>query len=139
MHIGKIGDVFGLNLAKVLINQFNNLVRIKITRHGYTVVVWHIKGIKMLVNVCQRRVLQMLNSTDGSLGTIRMVREQSLIEFLIGGTGVVGHIHILLLINGLQLSVEQAEDGIGKSLALNFQPTFNLIAWNILLVNSHII
>ena len=139
LYVGKVGDIARLNLAEIFINQLNNLIRIKVARHCDTIVVRHIIGIEVLVDVGQRRVLQVLDGTDGGLRSVWVVREQGLVHLLIGGTTVVGHVHVLLLIHGFQLGVEQAEDRVGETLALDHQPAFNLVAGDILLIHRHII
>ena len=67
------------------------------------------------------------------------MREESLVQFLIGGTAVVGHVHVLLFINGFQLGMEETENRVGETLAFNHQPTFQLIVRDILLIDSHIV
>ena len=77
----------------------------------------------MLVDVGQGRVLQVFDGADGGLRAVRMVREQRQVHLLVSGAAVVGHVHVLLFINSLQLGVEQTENGVSETLALNHQPT----------------
>ena len=51
LHIGKIRNIAWLNLTEVFVNQLNNLIRIKVARHSNTIVVGHIIGLEMLVDV----------------------------------------------------------------------------------------
>ena len=81
----------------------------------------------------------MLDGADGGLCSIRMVREESFVHLLVCSTAVIGHVHILLLIHGLQLCMKQAENRISETFTFDLQPTFYLIVWNILLIYSHIV
>ena len=93
----------------------------------------------MLDDVGERRVLQVLDGAEGGLQTVRMVREEGFVHLLVNGAAVVGQTHVLFFVNGFQLGVEEAEDGVGETLAFDHQPAFELVAGDVLLIDGHIV
>ena len=68
-----------LPIAKILVDDGNRLVEIQVTTHGDSHIVWHIVFLEVVLDVHNRRVLQVLLRTNGGLHTVRMMREEHLV------------------------------------------------------------
>ena len=60
--------------TKILIDEGDGLVRIEVTGHTDRHVIGHVPLLEVVLDIHDRRVLQVFLRTDGGLGTVRMRR-----------------------------------------------------------------
>ena len=124
---------------KILIDDSDGLVRIEITSHTDGDIIGHVPLLEIILDIRNRRILQMLLSTDGGLQTIRMIREEQLQKARQHFTHVGCQTDIIFLVHSLELGMETTNHHILETVALNLRPILNLIRGYILGIAGHII
>ena len=81
----------------------------------------------IVLDVCHRRILEVLLCSENCLGTVWMVSEEDAVHSLESLSEVVGEGHILLLIHSLELGVETAQYRVHKAVSLDACPVLDLI------------
>ena len=137
---GGLRDVLaGFPLAEVFLQDGQRLVGVEIACHTDGHVIGHIPLCEVVLDVCDRRILQVLLRADGGLSAVGMrgekLGEQSLVLFV----AVAGKANVVLLIDSLQLGVEAANHHILEAVGLHLCPVLNLVRGNVLHIASHVI
>ena len=81
----------------------------------------------VVLDIGDRRVLEMLLSSENCLCSVRMVREKHTIESLESLSEISCEGHVLLLIDSLKLSMETAEDRVHEPVSLHAGPVLDLV------------
>ena len=77
--------------------------------------------------------------TDGGLRTIRMSRTEFASHGLIELSHILRQSDVILLVDGLQLSMETTDDHILETVGLNLGPVLHLIRGNVFCIARHVI
>ncbi len=128
-----------LHIAEIFHNHINRVIGIEIARQRYSHIVRHIPFFVVFLDIGYRRVLQMGLRPQHGLCAIWMRGEQCCKHGLVRLASVVGKRHVLLLIDGFQLGVETAKNGILEAVRLHDGPAFQFIRGNILDVAGNIL
>ena len=125
--------------AEVFLDGLDHLVRVEVTGEADGHVVRDIVGVLLLADGLQGRVLQVVLRADDGLGAVRVVREEHRVEGVERLLGVVGQAHVLLLVHGLELGVEAAEDAVLEAVGLDLRPVLELVGGDFLHVAGHVV
>ena len=129
----------GLPVAEVFLDDLDGLVRVEVAGEADGHVVRDIEGVLLLADGLQGRVLQVVLRADDGLGAVRVVREEHGVEGVEGLLGVVGQAHVLLLVHGLELGVEAAENAVLEAVGLDLRPVLELVGGDFLHVAGHVV
>ena len=111
-------------LAESTFQQGQQRLGIDVTRENQTHIRSHIVFLVEGLHVRLTRILQVLGAADNWIG-IRCARQELAGNLLQHhGSGVIA-VHVLLFIDRLQLTLEQAEDGMHETMAVQFAPLLN--------------
>ena len=80
----------------------------------------------------------MLLRSNGRLSAIGVMGEEDAVERIVHLVEVVGEVHVVFLIDGLELGVESSDDHIAEALCLHLGPRFQGMAWDVLLIAGDI-
>ena len=141
-HFGELWllNVFAwLPLSEVLLYNGHHLIGIEVARHADCHVVGYVPLLEILLDVCDRGVLQVILRADGGLHAVRMMREQLGQQGIVELVGVVGQVDVILLVDGFQLRVESTNHHVLKTVRLNLGPVLYLIRGNVLRVARHVV
>ena len=109
------GDWLAFPVAEFVGDQIDGCFDINVTADEYAHIVRHIVGVKVILDINQRRVFQVLDSSDCRLLTIRV---HFVKQFIYGSPdypAAIVECPVFLLVNGFQFCMKQSEDGINKS------------------------
>ena len=122
-----------------MVDLGDHLVGIEVARHTDGHVVGCVVALEVVLDVGDGRILQVLTASDGRLCAIGVggeeLRHQGREEFV----AVLGETHVVLLIDGLQLRVETANDHVLETVALHLEPVVDLVARDVLHVAGDIV
>ena len=129
----------GFPATKILLDDGNGLVRVKVTCHTDGHVVRTIPLIEIVLDIRNRRVLQMLLRTDGGLCAIGMVRPEHLRDGVEQLALVLRQTDVILLVHSLQLGVEATDHHVLEPVTLDLGPVLDLVRGDILRITGHIV
>ena len=129
----------GLPLSEILLDEGDGLVGIEVTSHTDGHIVGHIPLLEVVFDIGNRRILQVILRTDSGLRTIGMSRRQLLAQRTPYLVAIIGEVDVILLVNGLQLSVETTDNHILETVGLHLGPVLNLVRRDILRIARHIV
>ena len=92
----------------------------------------------MVLDVDDRRILEVLLGADSGLDSVRMTGKQHRINSFHCLGVILRQAHVLLLIDRFQLGVEAADHGMDEPVSLDLGPIIDLVGGNILLIDGHI-
>ena len=81
----------------------------------------------VVLDIGDRRILEVLLSTENCLCSIRMVREKHAVESLESLSEIPCEGHVLLLIDSLKLSMETTDDRVHEPVSLHAGPVLDLV------------
>ena len=138
--VGVVGISFlGIPVAEVLFDEVHHGIGLKVTRKADDDIARNVPLVKVVLNVDERRVLEVLLGTDGSLSAVGVGGEEHSrqgFEFL---RHIACHAHVLLLIDGFEFGVEETEHGVLETLRLDFCPVLHLVRWDVFGVACHVV
>ena len=138
--VGAVGISFlGIPVAEVLFDEVHHGIGLKVTRKADDDIARYVPLVKVVLNVDERRVLEVLLGTDGSLSAVGVGGEEHSrqgFEFL---RHVACHTHVLLLVDGFEFGVEETEHGVLETLRLDFSPVLDLVRRDVLGVACHVV
>ncbi len=129
----------GFQSAEVLVDRRDHPVGIEIARQADGHIVGHVISLVVILDVGDRRVLQILLRTQHgvhSVGMVRIERHHERVQHL---AAVARERHVVLLVDGLQLGVESADHRIGETVGLDLRPVVDLVRGNLLGVDGHVV
>ncbi len=129
----------GFPRAEILVDDGDDLVGIEVAGHADGHVVRTVPLVEVVLDVRDRRVLQMLLRTDGGLRAVGMGREEHLGHRLPQFALVLGDADVVFFVDGLQLGVETADDHVLEPFALDLCPVLHFVRGNILGVAGHVV
>src|SRR5690606_4068801 len=94
--------------AKVFVDERDCLVVIKITTKADRHIVWSVICVEILLDCSYGRILKVVNCSDNSLGTVRVLREHGPVQILISFPVVIVKTPVLFFVNSLKFRMEQA-------------------------------
>ena len=81
----------------------------------------------------------MLLRTEYGLRAVGVVGEECRVKRLPYLARIARERHVFLLVDGLQLGVEAADDGVAEAVGLNLRPVLNLVRGDVLDVDGHVL
>ena len=128
----------GFELAEILVDDLDGFVGVEVAGEADGHVVGHVPFIVILLHVGDRRVLEVVAPADDG-GVVRVFREQGgegrFLDFLL----VHHRVHVVLLVDGLQLGVEAAENDVLEAVGLDLGPVLQLVGRNVLGIAGHVV
>ena len=128
-----------LHASKVFLDHRHHFIRLEIARKADGHVVRHIPLVVVVLDIDDGRILEVFLRTESGLCTIRMVREQRACDRFKQLASVLCRVHVAFFVYGFQLGVESADYQTLETVCLNLRPVFNLVAWDVFHIASHII
>ena len=116
------GDRLAFPVAEFFGDQIDGCLDINVTTDEYAHVVRHIVGVKVVLDIYQRGIFQVLNGPDCRLLSIGVHFVEQFVHGSPYNPAAIVESPVFLLVNGFQFCVEQSEDGIYKSVCFNFGP-----------------
>ena len=129
----------GFPLTEILLQNGYRLVRVEVACHTDSHIVGYIPLSEIILDIGNRRVLQVVLRTDGGLCTVGVRWGQLLAQSTENLVAIVGQIEIILLIDGLQLGVEPTNHHVLETVGLNLRPVLNLVAGDILRIAGDVV
>ena len=120
-----------------LLDNREGRLNLKITAENQTHVRGDIIRLEETAHGLEARILQVLGTADDGV-CVGMILEITLLQTLDGETADVIAIHVLLLIDCLQLALEEAEDGIEEAFAVDFRPLAHVLGREDVVVRSEV-
>ena len=130
--------IVGLPASEVALQDGDDLVGVKVTSHTDGHIVGAVVVVEVVLDVSDRRVLQVLLCTDGRLGAIGVGGEHLGIHGLEQLPLVLGDADVVLLIHGLQLGVETTDDHVLETVGLDACPAVHLVGGDVLGITGHV-
>ena len=93
----------------------------------------------MILDIDDGRILEVFLRTDGSLCSVRVVREQRRHEGFEQLPSILGRIHVSFFVHGFEFGMESADHQVPETVGLNLRPVLDLIARNVLHIAGHVI
>ena len=128
----QLGHRTRLHIAPVLVDNLDGLVGVEIARQADADVVGHIVGGHEVADIAHRGVLQVLLAAQSGLVAVGVVGEEGGKHGVVHLAVVLGEAHVLLLVDGLQLGVEQAQHQVLETVGLNLAPGLQLVVGDVL-------
>ena len=117
----------GLHVTEIMVDGGDHLVGIEVARKTDGHVVGNVVGGVVVLDVGDRGVLQMVLISQHAVAAARVVGVEHRQYTVIGLLVISRERHVVLLIYGLQLGVEAADNGILETLALDLGPVLDLV------------
>ena len=133
LECGDIG--IGLPVTEVLLQGCYHLVGLEVAGYADSYVIRYIIGVVILLYIGDGRVLEVFLAAEGRLFSVRVVREQSLVDSFPDLAAVLGKGHVFLLVDGIKFGVEAADYAVTESVCLNLRPIVDLVGGNLLGIN----
>ena len=134
-----IDVIAGFPLSEVLVDDSYHLIGIEVTSQADGHIVGYIPLLEIVLDISDRRILQMLLRTQRCLQTIGMIGEQLAHHGSHLLTEIARQTDVVLLIDSLQLGMETADDHILETVCLNLGPVFYLVRRNVLDIAGNVI
>ena len=135
----QLGHRTRLHIAPVLVDNLDGLVGVEIARQADADVVGHIVGGHEVADVAHRGVLQVLLAAQGGLVAVGVMGEEGGKHGVVHLAVVLGEAHVLLLVDGLQLGVEQAQHQVLEAVGLNLAPSLQLVVGDVLDIHGVVV
>ena len=129
----------GLPLSEVAVDDGNDLIGIEVAGHADGYVVRAIPLIEVVLDVHNRRILQVFLRADGGLCAIGVGGEEHLAHRLPELARVLCDADVIFFVDGLQLRVETTDDHVLETVALNACPVLHFVRGDVLGVARHIV
>ena len=126
-------------MAEVLGNHVDHVVGVKVARETNGHIVGHVPLCMVFPHIGNRRIFQIILGAENGLGAVWVVRKEGGEHTFHELATIVGERHVLLLVDGFQLGVEAADDGIFEAVGLNAGPVLDLVGGNVFYVASHVV
>ncbi len=125
--------------SEIPVDRSYHFIRIKVSRHTDSHIIGHIPFFVVILDIGNRRILQVLLRSQHRLRSIRMIREKGGHNLLIHLAVVFRQRHILFFIYRLQFRMETADYVMLEAVRLYFGPVLHLVGGNILHIHRHIV
>ena len=129
----------GFPSAKLTVDDGDGLVEIEVASHTDGHVVGAIPVVEVLLDIGNRRILQVLLRTDGGLRAIGMGGEQHGADALPELARVLSDTDVVLLVDSFQLGVESADDHILETVGLDLSPVGDFVRGDVLHIARHVV
>ena len=126
-------------LSEIAINDSHHLVRIEVTSHTDSHIIGHIPLLKVVLDIRNGWILQVCLRTDSGLSTIGVCRRQLLTHRTPYLVTIIGQIHVILLIDSLQLRMETANHHVLETVSLYLCPVLHLVRRDVLGIAGDIV
>ena len=134
------GDVrIGLPVAEVLLYKRQGFPGIEITRHADCYVVGNIVGVVVVLDVGDRRILELLLGAQNGLGAVGVVLEKTCLKGLEQLFGVGGERHVLLFVHRFKFGMEAANHVVAEAVGLHYRPVLQLVGGDVFGVNRFVL
>ena len=128
-----------LPAAKILVDDGDDLVGVEVAGHADGHVVRTIPLVEVVLDVNDRRVLQVLLRADGGLRAVGVRREEHGAQGFPNLAAVLGDADVVFFIHGFQFGVEPTDDHVLETVGLDLGPVLDFIRRDVLSVAGHVV
>ena len=128
-----------LPLSEVTLDDGHHLVGVKVASHTDGYIVGNVPVVEVVLDIGDGRILQVLLRTDSGLCAIGVGWGELLAQCTPYLVAIVGQIHVILLIDSLQLCVETTDDHVLETVGLDLGPVFDLVRGYVLGIAGDIV
>ncbi len=128
-----------LPIAKVLVDNGHYLIGVEIARHTDGHVVGNIVTVVVILDVQDRRILEMLLRTDSGLCAVWVTWEELCCQSVPLLVVILSQTYVEFLIHSFQLGVESTDNHVLETVAFDLRPSVDLVGRNVLHVASNIV
>ena len=129
----------GFPTREILVDDGDGLVWIEVTRHTDSHIIRPVPLVKVVLDVRDGGVLQVLLRTDRRLKSVWMIRPEHLTNRIKKFALILGQTDIILLIDGLKLRMETTDHHVLETVTLDSGPVLDLIRGDVLRIAGHIV
>ena len=119
----------------MLCNCVDGLLNINIATDKDGHIIGNIISVEVILDVDQRRILQMLGITNGALLTVGVVLVKQVRQGVVRNAVAVIQCAVLFFVNNFELRVEKTEHGVDETVRFNGRPLFQAVGRQTYFVN----